>query len=290
MAATGSIQTGSTPAAASACGDQQQARHDAARRPDIGAQVPAIRLQGDRVGVAAHHEEPLRDEVVGQRRHQHDRDPESHVLERLSREQLVHGLADDQRPGDEDQEGLDGAGDVLDLAVAEGVLFIGRLTRGLDGSQGDDGSGEVDSGVIASETTDTEPMTTPTASLPSVRVVFEATDSQATRLLRRCVSMSRGSRREKDGVLDSVHPDVIEVTRASCQEPVLSAHPGRLEAGVKRSRHGRRVGRVGRFGRRRLGLRCLGRRRLRLAVPADSGRGTGVATAPPPAVRLCCSW
>ena len=52
-----------------------------------------------------------------------------------------------QMEADKDQERLDGAGDVFNLAVAEGVFRVGGDAGGPDGKQGDAGSHEIHTGV-----------------------------------------------------------------------------------------------------------------------------------------------
>jgi hypothetical protein len=56
-------------------------------------------------------------------------------------------LVDDIGAGAQDQDGLDDAGDRLQLAVAVRVLLVGRHIRGTDGEQGDQGSDEVGAGM-----------------------------------------------------------------------------------------------------------------------------------------------
>ena len=62
-------------------------------------------------------------------------------------EQPLDGLVDDPDAGDDQEEGLDEGGEVLDLAVAVGVVLVGGTVGDVDGQEGDDGGHQVEAGV-----------------------------------------------------------------------------------------------------------------------------------------------
>jgi len=59
----------------------------------------------------------------------------------------VNRLPNDIEGRSKDEYGFDGAGHILDFAVTETVLVIGRLARFPDRKPGNDGSNQVNSGM-----------------------------------------------------------------------------------------------------------------------------------------------
>ena len=62
-------------------------------------------------------------------------------------EDAVDGLVGDPDAGDDHEAGFDEGGEVLDLAVAVGVVFVGGLAGDADGEEGEAGAEQVDAGV-----------------------------------------------------------------------------------------------------------------------------------------------
>lgn len=89
--------------------------------------MPGIGLEGDRVRLLADLEQPAGHDHVHDGREEHHAHAPTRGLDRLRRKELVGRLVDDPPGGEEDEHRLPGAGDVLDLAVTERVLFVGHL-------------------------------------------------------------------------------------------------------------------------------------------------------------------
>jgi len=113
--------------------DQGQAPHDAGGGIDIGAEVPGVGLEGDGIRRPSHLEEHLRDTEINRRGNQHHPHPPADGRDRLGGDDFFHRLDNDPQGGGKDQEGLDGSGEVLDLAVTEGVPAVGGDAGGLHG-------------------------------------------------------------------------------------------------------------------------------------------------------------
>ena len=67
--------------------------------------------------------------------------------EALAEGDAADGLGEDPDAGGEHEDGFDGGGEALDLAVAVGVVGVGGTVGDLDGEEGDAGGDEVDAGV-----------------------------------------------------------------------------------------------------------------------------------------------
>ena len=73
--------------------------------------------------------------------------PQTGISIVLRIQQLPHGGVDDPDRRDEDEDGLYGARDVLELAVAVGMALVGGLARLPHGEERDQGGHQVDGGV-----------------------------------------------------------------------------------------------------------------------------------------------
>ena len=127
--------------------DDGEAGHDARRGVNVGPEVPAVGDEGDRIRLLPHLEQPSGDEVVGDGGNEHDSDTPADGLHRLGFKELPDGLPDDPSRGNEDQQGLDGPGDVFDLSVAERVPSVRRQAGGFHRKKGNDGGHKIDAGM-----------------------------------------------------------------------------------------------------------------------------------------------
>ena len=62
----------------------------------------------------------------------------------VAEEDPLDRLIDDPAAGDEKEDGLDEGGEILDLAVAVRMGFVGRAVRDADGDEGDERGDEVE--------------------------------------------------------------------------------------------------------------------------------------------------
>ena len=97
-------------------------------------------------------------------------------------------LVDDPHGGRENEDRLDGARDVLELAVTVGMALVRGFTCFAYAKQGDERGDQVDSRMDGFGEDPTEPISRPTATLRTMRPALDATDNRATPVLRRPVS------------------------------------------------------------------------------------------------------
>ena len=129
------------PAAQHRRGD---AHDDAERGPDVGHQVMAVGLEGDGLVAPARGQEHAGDAEVDQRGHAGDGEPQAGLLDRLGVEEAPPGRGGDGGRREQDEAALEGAGEVLGLAVPVGVLLVCRPGRDRQGEEGHQRGGQVD--------------------------------------------------------------------------------------------------------------------------------------------------
>ena len=133
LAATSSATPGSShrqPVSAT----RAHADHHTGRGPDVGQQVMRVGLQRDRVVALRGPQQDQGDAQVDERGDDRDAQPQADLLQRPRMEEPVDRRHRDADGGDHDERALDPAGEVLRLAVAVGVVLVGR--PGGDGQHG----------------------------------------------------------------------------------------------------------------------------------------------------------
>src|SRR5918994_61903 len=95
----------------------------------------AVGAQGRRAQAASAAQQKQTHPTVDTRRHQRDREPETDVLERLRLQQPSYGGNSDADSRHDDQDTLQGAGEVFSLRVAVGMLLIGRTSSRSQGQE-----------------------------------------------------------------------------------------------------------------------------------------------------------
>ena len=120
-----------------------QPGHDADRGPDIGEEVARVGFQRDRAVLPRRPQHLPGQRAVDRGAHQRQHHAHAQRLQRLRRAQpLDRGPADPQR-GDQDQRALEGAGEILRLVVAEGVVLVGRAAGDGHHRQAEERAGQV---------------------------------------------------------------------------------------------------------------------------------------------------
>ena len=128
-------------------GDRRDADDDAGGGPDVRQEVPAVGAQRDRSKPLAGATERDRHGAVDRRRRGGDGDAEPRGRDGLRILPAPDRLDHDSDGGDEDQESLRTAREVLGLRVSECVTLVGGLCGDGQGPQRDQGGRQVDDGL-----------------------------------------------------------------------------------------------------------------------------------------------
>ncbi len=127
---------------------EDEAEDDDRRRPDVGREVQRVRFE--RLAVVLLRgpvEHPGAGPVDRDGDAHDDEGPDVHFDLDVLEEQPLDRLIDDPGTGAEQEERLEKRGEVFDLAVAVGVLFIRGAAREADRHQGDERGNEVKAAV-----------------------------------------------------------------------------------------------------------------------------------------------
>ena len=125
--------------------DKRQPEDDHRGAPDIGRKMERVGLEGlALVFFGGRGEHPGAADVDADGHGHDEKRPEAGVDVHRLEEDPDDGLVDDPGAGHEKQHGLDQGGEILDLAVAVGMIVVRRLVGDVNGQQGDDGGDEVE--------------------------------------------------------------------------------------------------------------------------------------------------
>ncbi len=148
-AAMGSAYSSAGRCSLARCKGGEQAEKDCGGGPDVGAEVDCIGLERIAALLDGDAMEGAGAGVVHGHGEQKDGEgPDGPAeVEMGVMHDAVDGGAGDPDAGAEHEDGLEGGGEALQLAVAVVVLLVGGHVRYADGEEGDGGGDEIDEGV-----------------------------------------------------------------------------------------------------------------------------------------------